>query len=988
MKLWTLLVGATLSTQAVAQAGAVDLSFNPADAGHGFGDGPNLTVSAVLPLPGGGAVIAGNFTLVDGVARNGIARLLADGSIDPAFDPGAGIPFSIYGRKLLRLQPDGKILVAGLFTAVDGTPRNRIARLHPDGSLDTSFDPGAGLDGEPRDMELQPDGKVLVMGDFTSYAGEARAGLVRIQPDGSLDTDFTLGSGFQQLQWISARGGLDVRPDGRILVGGSFAGYGGHASPNLVQLLSTGAPDLSFVASTGGQRIDHLLLLPDGKVLVNGIRRLNSNGSHDPVFSVGAGFTAMYGPTSMREMVRQADGHLVAVGCFDTFNGTTRRGIVRLMPDGALDSSFDPGLPIVAYSCLEAVALQSDGRIWAGGEIPALTGTGRKCLTRLMPDGSPDPGYNPGTGLIGEVRCMVQRPDGRLVVGGSFTNINGMPSPNLVALLPNGTVDPSFPVGLGTNDGVVCLALQPDGKVLVGGYFDTYQGQPAARLLRLNSDGSLDSGFDAGLAGYQGVAAVAVQPDGRILVSRSHGNLPMVRLMPDGSADPGFIGPARTALAMLVQPDGRILLGGFGVGGSYDRALTRLNADGTPDPGFAPPSPAFGAALMASPIVTALHLEVDGHILAGGSFTRFNNVPRLGLLRLLPDGTLDPGFVPATTNWVVSAMLVQADGRIVVANGSTVQRLLPTGALDPGFVPSMFTMPGGSLDPSGNPVRALLLRPDGRVVVGGIFTGVNGTGRNRLARLLGDGTAGVRLALRAGLGGAHEALTDLHRDDLRQQGLLPLGEPYSVLGYAHTGGGGGELTTAGVLAVTGDRAVVDWVVAELRDPGAPQQVVASRSALLLRDGSVVDLDGSSPVHFAAASGTYHVGLHHRNHLGVMTAAALLLGTEPVALDLRAATTATYGTGARRPCGTWQCLWPGDVTRDDLVKYAGNANDRDPILSAVGGVVPTAVLGGVYLHADVNLDGTVKYTGVGNDRDVVLQTIGGPVPTAVRQAQLP
>ena len=989
MKHWTLLLFLlALHQQAAAQAGAVDLSFNPTDAGHGFGDGPTYTVGAVLPLPGGGAVIAGNFTLVDGVARTGIARLQADGTLDPAFDPGAGIQFSIYGRKLLRLQPDGKILVAGIFSSVNGTPRNSIARLNSDGSLDTSFDPGAGLNGEPRDMELQADGKVLVIGGFTTYADVAREGLVRIHPDGSLDTGFTLGSGFQQLLWTSGRGGLEVRPDGRILVGGSFSGYGGHSSPHVVQLLPTGAPDPGFVASMAGVPAQHLLLLPDGKVVVNGGRRLNADGSHDPTFSIGVGFSAMYGPGEMRDMVRQPDGRLVAVGCFDHFNGTVRRNIVRLLPDGGVDSSFDPGLEILGWTCLEAVAVQADGRIWAGGEVPSLSQKPSSGLARLMPDGTPDHDFNPGTGVMGSVRCMVQRPDGRLVAGGSFTYINGIPTTNLVGLLPDGTVDPSFQADPDPDQYVECLALQADGKVLVGGSFTTFEGLSARGLVRLNSDGSMDTGFNAGFTGYQGVSSVAVQPDGRILVSRSHGNLPMVRLMPDGTPDPSFTAPAFTAQAILVMPDGRILVGGFNVGGAYDKAIQRLMADGTPDPSFAPPTPAFGASLLAAPIVYTLHLEANGHILAGGSFIRFNNVPRQGLVRLTPSGTLDLGFVPSTTSWVVSAMQVQADGRILVVSGTTLQRLLATGIVDPSFAPSVFSVQGNYVDPSSGLVRSLLLRPDGRVVVGGTFTAVNGTGRNRLARLLGNGTAEVRVSPRAWLGGAYDGGTDLHRDDLRQQGLLPLGEPYTILGYSHTSGGGGELIAPGVLAITGDKAVVDWVVAELRDPLAPHQVLASRSALLLRDGHVVDVDGLSPVHFAAAPGTYHVALRHRNHLGVMAATPLLLGAEPVTLDLRASTTATYGVEARRPCGTWRCLWPGDVTGDGLVKYAGSGNDRDPVLSTIGGLVPTSVLSGVYLRADVNLDGAVKYTGGGNDRDEVLQTIGGAVPTAVRPAQLP
>jgi hypothetical protein len=249
--------------------------------------------------------------------------------------------------------------------------------------------------------------------------------------------------------------------------------------------------------------------------------------------------------------------------------------------------------------------------------------------------------------------------------------------------------------------------------------------------------------------------------------------------------------------------------------------------------------------------------------------------------------------------------------------------------------------------------------------------------------------AAVRLAAKVVLEGPYSANTGLMSDALRAAQLLPTGEPYSALGYPFVGGGA-ESTTLPILAGSGQDAIVDWVVLELCDMNDPTIVVTSRGALLQRDGDVVDVNGSSAVSVAAVPGNYHVAIRHRNHLGVMTATPVALGAATTTIDLRLLDQATFGIDARKSItGAFpvQALWAGDVTFDRSLKYTGQDNDRDPILSAIGGVVPTNTTNG-YLPEDVNMDGTVKYTGLNNDRDPILQNIGGVVPTNVRMEQAP
>lgn len=245
----------------------------------------------------------------------------------------------------------------------------------------------------------------------------------------------------------------------------------------------------------------------------------------------------------------------------------------------------------------------------------------------------------------------------------------------------------------------------------------------------------------------------------------------------------------------------------------------------------------------------------------------------------------------------------------------------------------------------------------------------------------------VRVAPKVFLDGPFDATTNLMSDALRTAGSIPSTEPFTGIGYIHTGGGGGEARYPGVLNVTGNNAIVDWVVVELRNNSTPSTIMATRSALLQRDGDVVDVDGVSAVGFNVAAGTYKVAVRHRNHLGVMTLSGLAMTSNPIAVDLTTATTAVYGTNARRSNGTKLTLWPGDALRDGTVKYTGTSNDRDPIIVAIGGNSPNNTVTG-YRSEDVNLDGVVKYTGLGNDRDVILQAIGGTTPTNTIQQQLP
>lgn len=228
----------------------------------------------------------------------------------------------------------------------------------------------------------------------------------------------------------------------------------------------------------------------------------------------------------------------------------------------------------------------------------------------------------------------------------------------------------------------------------------------------------------------------------------------------------------------------------------------------------------------------------------------------------------------------------------------------------------------------------------------------------------------------------------LMNDDIRTLTSFPLTEPYSGLGFSLPGEGGGESIVGSVLTVTGSNAIVDWIVVEIRDKTNSSSVVNSRVGLLQRDGDIVDLDGTSALQMSVPDDDYFIAVRHRNHLGVMTAATVSVSTTSAAsVDFSSMGTATFGTDAQKNVSGTMVMFTGNVIPDNVLKYTGASNDRDPILVKIGGSVPTATAID-YAVEDVNLDGIVKYTGSANDRDKILVNIGGSVPTATKLEQLP
>ncbi len=244
----------------------------------------------------------------------------------------------------------------------------------------------------------------------------------------------------------------------------------------------------------------------------------------------------------------------------------------------------------------------------------------------------------------------------------------------------------------------------------------------------------------------------------------------------------------------------------------------------------------------------------------------------------------------------------------------------------------------------------------------------------------------VSIAAKVFLEGPFVSATGKMNTNLRTLGDFPLTEPFTSAGFTIVGGGG-ETISASVLSTTGDNAVVDWVLLELRDASNSATIVRTKAALLQSDGDIVNVDNSTTPTMPLAPGNYFVAVRHRNHFGVMTSSAVALVVAPTTLDFTTGALATYGTAAQKTVSTYRVNWAGNTLRNNNIKYTGSSNDRDPILVRVGSTTPNNTLAGYYTE-DTNLDGTVKYTGSSNDRDPILVNVGSTTPNNIITEQLP
>ena len=456
----------------------------------------------------GQIVISGYFITVNGISRNGFARLNADGSVDLQFTSSISSPLKLVivsGDKIhlgaTRLNSDGtidntfnpaftfssweldsseRVVFSGVFTENE-VMSVRVGRMNADGSADSSFNMAIfTLSGSVSAIALQPDGKVLFSGGFVRVNGIVRFGLVRVNTDGSLDNTFNSGSPNGYINKIV------VQPDGKILIGGYFQNYNGIARSSLARINSDGTLDTAFNPaledSDGFFEVRAIAIQTDGKILVSGnftgvsgtartgLARLNADGSLDNSFN------PIIGNSSIFALFVQADGKIMIGGSFTGVNGFNRSNFARLNADGSLDSSFNAG----SISNVGQIAQNINGKytVIAGGTILRRNSDGTA-------DGTfPSPTLESTGGSSAIVLQFHLQADGNIVIVGQFIGVNGTSRNNIARIKPNGFVDTLF-FPTGTDGTVNTIAAQADGKFIVGGRFTAIENVVRSGIARI-----------------------------------------------------------------------------------------------------------------------------------------------------------------------------------------------------------------------------------------------------------------------------------------------------------------------------------------------------------------------------------------------------------------------------------------------------------------------------------------------------------------------
>lgn len=810
-------------------------------------------VSSLAPLPDGKFLVGGSFDTVNGQPRNLVAKLNPDGSLDPSFTapPNTAGEFQdVFG---MLLDPNGKIYVSGVFTTLGGIAASYVARLNPDGSHDTTFNsalvPNSSI---PRvtSMALQPDGKLLVSGLISSVDGH----LVRLNANGSRDTTFT------PPVPLLTNTRMTLLSNGKIMLFGSVRIITGQFR-GLALLNPDGTVDGSYNPTVATGSVSSLQELPDGRVMifggfseVNGTARpgaaiLNPDGSLDPAYAGGPQVSGSAGLSQL-----QADGSVI--GGVDIGGGS----IFRRRLDGSIDPSFQLG----GFSFGVSMLL-GDGRILFGpfngaltgpqdslpfaaklarvqndlsvsvitvvnaGEIRWLRGGTAPATNRVFFDYSADGQTNwttlgsgvwlgegvwglsglsvPNAGYIrGRARLeSYQRAQQSKSEGytGQATAYNlsapilRVERPTATPLTGGATVNFAAS-GLG-RDRTIDFTIRNLGSAALSGLGITFSG-PAAGQFHLATAPAISVSGPGGTTTFR-VRFTPTSPGAKsatLTLASNDPTQPSFALALTGSgvaigdADPNFdpkivrFNPAPveapgSVYAAAETPEGKLVIGGIfdAVGGRARTNLARLEANSAADLGF---------NTKANGTVNALAIADDGKVIVGGAFTQLNGTTRNGIGRYNADGTLDPAFDPATGT--LSHVLLQPDGKMIVAsmNGAILRRLQADGATDATFAPTVLLEQSvvllrqpdgklvlshrtfsngdwvtrlqrltttGALDPTfqatdvANSITALALQGDGRIVYGGLSNRQGGGIQPFLARLNADGSPDNTLAVTA-----------------------------------------------------------------------------------------------------------------------------------------------------------------------------------------------------------------------------------------------
>ncbi len=626
------------------------------------------------------------------------------------------------------VQPDGKIIATGSFSVANNLYKKNIVRFNADGSLDPTFNAPflitANL-GAPLNpplpfailsIGLQSDGKIVLAGQFVS----PRQGLIRLNPDGSMDTAFN-NQPLVANVWYGYH--LQIMPDNSIYYSARKNGQ-----DYIVRADANGIP----LEETPILVITKFIVQPDGKIVVYNdnaktIRRLNAtltfNPSYDDTFPqiLLTSFTTY----SVYSLIRQPDGKILVGGSFNRVNGFVFNNLVRLNSDGNIDAGFNINAA-GPNNAIYALLVMPDSRILAAGRFTSFNGVQKTKIALLNTDGTLVSSFSAPNNFLA-VYDLDFATDGKILAGGVNFGVPTSDNPNpgnngsklnFIKFDTSGALDNSFQPQIGEDGRGYAVRVQPDNKILVAGDFTTPNGVDRKFIVRFNPDGTVDTSFNSPYT--VSLNLLEILPNGKILVGNENG---VGRLNPDGSIDGGIQGSDSTR-AVLALPDNKTVI-------CRTRVVYRSNADGSVNASI---------NITQNENCQALALQPDGKVLIGGRFTDVAGTPRGHIARLNADFTLDTTFNPPGANGTVYQIAVQADGKILLGGDFTsvnfdatkkyLARLNADGSLDTSFSPGLNTK-----------IRFIKIEPNGKILISGVpETGELFNSPGNLKKLNADGT--------------------------------------------------------------------------------------------------------------------------------------------------------------------------------------------------------------------------------------------------------
>jgi uncharacterized delta-60 repeat protein/uncharacterized repeat protein (TIGR01451 family) len=728
-------------------------------------------------------------------------------SIDPTFEFRDYVPHFYYPPSQFALFSTGKVVAAGMRSyntynnAQQTTLPGYFICLNKDFSVDKAFVQGSGFNSYATAVAVQPDDKVLVGGNFTTYNGASIEKLTRLNSNGTLDNTFQFNRSGFNIFFITKINSIVVQPDGKILVGGSFAMSNraiGFGTSDVMRLNADGSFDTTFECPGGNS--DALAIQPDGKVLglgftgpenrvqINLVRYLES-GAIDSSFSSGRGDTNGVCYNNYKVQVLQT-GKILLSGCFYRFNNNLVNGFVRLNADGTRDDTFTPPRGSNLLLPDETLVIIKDNMALNTTEMLHTDTNGIVQETYTIP-------IEPNTYLedlqVSDANEIVARmrvtrtTDGQIFTYYKFIHLD---------------LQGNFKTGeqRTTHYGGKKILQNTDNEFLILGKIQNRGNRKYHNgIKRISGNGTLvyNDNLFSGPAISTPVDPESdknflrdgvFMPDGKLVVLQEYyprwnantPNFSLIRYNTDFSLDTTFHHHSYYTYdirAMLALPEGKLLI-------AYGNRLERLGIDGLLDDSFQENADFNGP-------IYALKLLGNGQILVGGGFTNYLNAPAGKVARLNPDGSLDTSFNTSRLDSYVGALDLQSDGKIIIvgrlllsppgATYSNLARLNSDGSLDDSFVQALRTYgmyprqvvvqpdnkilviqqprqnttadcevkrfnsdgtPDASFDTgsgfTGGEVNSILLQADGRIIVAGEFTKYNGILCNGSVRLTGN----------------------------------------------------------------------------------------------------------------------------------------------------------------------------------------------------------------------------------------------------------